>query len=217
MPGHFFMVPEPNVARGAIFVEEKWYKPLRKHLKEPLRSAFTLSYFAGVRVHELERLYWRDFDFDKRIVSLKSHGTKTGKPRPVFLPKDFDLKPGKPDELAFPVGDCRGQWRTACVTVGAGYYECRVCKARCDGQKCPTHGPLRVRKLKYRGLLLRHTRHTAVRNMVEAGIPRQRAKDISGHKTDAMFNRYDIGREKDVAETQETIERFHRSQQRKLK
>jgi hypothetical protein len=50
-----------------------------------------------------------------------------------------------------------------------------------------------LRKLKYRSLLLRHARHTAIRNMVDAGIPRQRAKAITGHVRDAVFNRYDIG------------------------
>lgn len=217
MPGKFPMTPEPNVARGAVFIEEAWYAPLRKNLREPLRSAFTLSYFIGVRVHELLRLKWRDVDLGKRVVSLQPEGTKTGEPRLVPLPKDFDRKAGKPDELVFPLGDCREQWRTACLKAGAGYYECRACGARCDGKKCPSHGVLLAKKLKYRGALLRHTRHTAVRNMIDAGMPLQRAKSLSGHKGDSMIHRYNIGREKDVAQASETIERYHREQQRKLK
>lgn len=41
-------------------------------------------------------------------------------------------------------------------------------------------------------------RRSAVRNMTRAGVPRQTAKQISGHKTDSIFNRYDIGDEQDI-------------------
>ncbi len=34
--------------------------------------------------------------------------------------------------------------------------------------------------------------------MTRAGVPRQTAKQISGHKTDSIFNRYDIVDEQDI-------------------
>lgn len=36
--------------------------------------------------------------------------------------------------------------------------------------------------------------------MNRAGVPRQTAKKISGHKTDSIFNRYDIVDEQDIRE-----------------
>ena len=46
--------------------------------------------------------------------------------------------------------------------------------------------------------------------MTRAGVPRQTAKQISGHKTDSIFNRYDIVDEHDIREglrrTQEYLE-----------
>src|SRR5436309_10204111 len=37
-PSYFPTVTEPNVARGAVFIRREWYAPLRRELKEPLRS-----------------------------------------------------------------------------------------------------------------------------------------------------------------------------------
>ncbi len=215
IPAYFPMVKEPNEARGAIFVKREWYEALRKELKEPLRSAFTLAYNFAVRVGELERIRWRDVNVTKRCITLPGEITKTGKPRLVPLPSEIDRKPGKPDELVFPLGDCRDRWRTACAKVGAGYFECRECGSQCAGRKCPTHGKRPLKGMRYRGLLLRHTRHAAVRNMSDAGLPEARIMAVSGHVTRSMFDRYNIGKEKDVDLARDAIERYHRSQRSK--
>lgn len=140
---------------------------------------------------------------------MSSEITKTRYSRTVPLPSDFDRKPGQPDELVFPLGDCRGRWRTACIKAGAGYYKRREYKTRCDGTTCPTQGELPTKKLRYHGALLRHCRHTAIRNASDAGLEQKRIMDMSGHRTRAMFDRYNIGKEGDVARTRQAIERFH--------
>ncbi len=48
------------------------------------------------------------------------------------------------------------------------------------------------------GRLFHDARRTAVRNMDRAGVPRQTAKQITGHKTDAIYNRYRIVHEQDI-------------------
>jgi len=211
VPSYFPTTYEPNVAVGAIYIKREWYTGLRKVLKEPLRSAFTLAWYAATRPGELRKIRWRDVNIKERVVTLPAEITKTGKTRIVPLPKDFDRKHGQPDELVFPLGDCRERWRTACVKVGAGYYECRECKVRCEGRVCPTHGKLPTKKLRYHGAQLKNCRPTANRRMAEAGLDEKRRMEISGHTTTAMSQRYNIGREGDVARARDAMDKFHQA------
>ena len=176
-PAYFPTVAEPNEARGAVFIKREWYEPLKRELKEPLRSAFILAYHTAVRVGELERIRWRDIDLENGVITLPASITKTSRSRKVFVPKDFDRKAGAPDDLAFPLGVYRWQWYKACVATGAGRWE-----------------DTDTARKRYVGPLLRHCRHTAIRNMSDAGIEEKRIMDISGHVTRSMFDRYNIGK-----------------------
>ena len=216
VPPYFPMVSEPNVAVGAVFAEPQWYVPLRKKLPEPLRSAFTLAYHTALRVGELQKLRWRDFDLRKHEIRLPGEITKTAKPRTVWVPSDFDLRQGDPDALVFDLGDYRMAWRKACLAVGAGWYTCKECGEVCDGRRCPTHGMHKLRDdggLRYHGLLLRHSRHTAARNLSDAGLPEARIMGVTGHQTRAMFDRYNIGRTGDTEKAREAAEAHHKTEQ----
>jgi len=49
-------------------------------------------------------------------------------------------------------------------------------------------------------------RRSAARNMTRRGVPQKTARQISGHKTDAVFNRYNTVSEADIADTPRKIE-----------
>ncbi len=77
-----------------------------------------------------------------------------------------------------PMGAFRKAWANACQKVGVS------------------------------GLLFHDLRRTAVRNMIRAGIDKTVAKKISGHRTDAVFDRYNITSDEDIRDAMQKNEAY---------
>jgi integrase len=175
---------EDNVRRG--FFEQMEFEKVVKHLPEYLQGVVRFAYLVGWRRSELASLAWADVDMIGRVVRLPD--SKNGEGRTLALDGElWDIisrqwrmrKHKKPDgtigvsTLVFhrqgqPVGDFRKSWSKACAAANAP------------------------------GKIFHDFRRTAGRNMIRAGVPERVAMDVIGHKTRAMFARYNIVNEADL-------------------
>jgi hypothetical protein len=106
---------------------------------------------------------------------------------------------------AVRIGGFKKAWQSACVKVRLGSFELAegsvLRKDRPNGKPKP--------KRTYVGLLFHDLRRSAVRNLVRSHVPEKIAMAISGHKTRAVFDRYNIVSEDDLAEAARKLEKFH--------
>lgn len=181
---HMPMLKENNVRKG--FFEPEQFQSLLNHLPKDLQPFMTFAYITGWRKGEIQGLQWRQVDFNARMVVLDPGTTKNGEGR-VFpftdeleallkaqrastheLKKQGTICPFVFHRSGKPIGEFRRSWKTACKKAG-----------------CP-------------GKIFHDFRRTAVRNLVRAGVPERVAMQLTGHKTRAVFERYNIVSEGDL-------------------
>lgn len=181
------------------FVQEAQYKALCSNCKEPwMRAMVAVAYSFGFRKGELLPMRIRQVDLLNRTITLDPGTTKNGEGRTIKMTGEvytllLECVRGKtPEDFLFtrkngkPVLDFRGAWYSLCQRSGLG----QLTKNE-DGTE------------KWEGLIFHDLRRSAVRNMVRRGIPERVSMMISGHKTRAVFDRYNIVSESDLIEAHE--------------
>jgi len=169
------------------FFERDQYLAVRKRLASDLQAAVAIAYTFGWRMQsEVLTLERRQLDLDAGTLRLEPGMTKNDEGRLVYLPADLqaqlaaqvervralERKLGRVIPYLFP--HARGPWK------GTRRRDFRkVWAEACD-------------KAGVTGRLRHDFRRTAVRNMVNAGVPERVAMKVTGHKTRAVFDRYHI-------------------------
>jgi integrase len=187
---------EPPARKG--FLELEKFEELVKLLPTHLRPLINLLYYCGVRVGEALQIEWPQVDLDARLIRLEEDQTKNAEARMVPLPAVLvmllaEIKPktGK----VFSDVNLRTEWQKSCAACGLGT---RTLIEPEDEDAYPWY--------KYEGLLIHDLRRSAVRNLVNAGVPERVAMKISGHKTRAVFDRYHIVSTDDVTNAMHRLE-----------
>jgi len=184
------------------FVQEAQYQALCSNCKEPwMRAMLAVAYSFGFRKGELLDMRTQQVDLLNRTITLDPGTTKNGEGRTIKMTHEvfaalLECVRGKaPDDLLFtrkngkPVLDFRGAWYSLCQKSGLG----QLIKTEKGGEK-------------WVGLIFHDLRRSAVRNMVRRGIPERVSMTISGHKTRAVFDRYNIVSESDLIDAARKIE-----------
>ena len=183
------VLTENNVRQG--FVEQEQAEKLLQELPNNLKALFVCAYHVGARKNELRRIKWSQVDLEAGVIRLPASQTKTKRPRtlPIYgdmcrwLEAQRETCP-KDCEWVFrgrgnhPVDNHLNGWVEACERAGMP------------------------------GLLFHDLRRSAVRNMKRAGIQDKVAMEISGHRTRAVFDRYNIVDESDLKDAGELLEKY---------
>ncbi|MFW6113670.1 MAG: tyrosine-type recombinase/integrase [Actinomycetota bacterium] len=186
------MLAEHNVRQG--FFEDAQFRALLEALPSYLRAPVTFAASTGMRKREVFSLTWDKVNLKAGYIRLEAADTKNEQPRTIYLlgealaaVRTAHSRRVLGCPLVFhrggkPVRDFRYVWGKACEASG-----------------CP-------------GMVFHDLRRTAVRNMVRAGIPERVAMQISGHKTRAVFDRYNIVSDRDLREAAERIAAYQQAQ-----
>ena len=179
---HRARLPRPPAGESPRqgFFEHPEYLAVRAHLPAPWQDILDLAYYSGWRKQEILGLTWDELDEAGGVIRLSPARSKTlvGRILPISQPIAEALARRRarrdPDSpLVFhrdgiPIRRWRTAWRTACQAAGV-----------------PTR-------------FLHDCRRTAARNLIRASVPERVAMLLTGHKSRAIFDRYNIINEQEL-------------------
>lgn len=185
-----------NARQG--FFEKADFEAVADRLPDYLRGFAWFGYLSGWRKGEIRSLAWADVDMGGGVIRLRAEHSKNGEGRVLTLQGELG-------------GIIRRQWEARQYKCPDGTVAFSLCVFHRDGSPI---GDIRkawasaCKDAKVEGRLFHDLRRTAVRNMVRAGVPERVSMSISGHKTRAIFDRYNIVSEADIRQAMEKTQAY---------
>jgi integrase len=176
-----------NVRQG--FCTHEDFQKIYNGMPEPLRPLVLFLYYTGMRSGVAQRITWSmvEFDAKKKPVAIRVPATmmknKTAWEISLVGPlEEIATALSHPfQEANTPIFDStnfRWAWNTVCDALKFGTYN-----------KSTHH---------YHGLHPHDFRRSAAKNLVEAGVDKHTAMQITGHRSPKMFDRYHIVTQENV-------------------
>jgi integrase len=210
---HVRHLPERNVRSG--FFEKAEFESVVAHLPEYLRDFARFAYLTAWRKGQLASLGWADVDRAAGVIIARAENVKNGRAHKLVIDGELadiierrwtartyrttDGSTALPSYVFHldgqPVGDFRKAWATACKAAG-------LVKPKLDANGNPVMETIEgeKRSVMVPSRIFHDLRRSGVRNMVRAGVREGVAMAISGHRTRAVFDRYNIASEDDIRE-----------------
>ena len=156
------------------FFEHPEYLAVRAHLPAPWQDILDLAYYSGWRKQEILGLTWEEIDRAGGVIRLSPARSKTlvggfsrsRNPSPRPWRGDGHAATPTARWSSTATGSTIRRWRTAWRTA-------------CQAAGVPTR-------------FLHDCRRTAARNLIRASVPERVAMLLTGHKSRAIFDRYNI-------------------------
>jgi integrase len=200
------MLPEGKARTGFLEIEDydKLYAALGVEVTNKAKGTVSrpyayvqpflqIGFYTGMRLGEIKNLRWDRVDLKNNVIRLGDEDVKneTGREIPLIdgLPALLEqIKRANPNaEYVFlRNGEQISSFRKAWVIA--------------------------TKKAGLEGFLFHDLRRSAVRNLVRAGVPRGVAMKISGHKTEDVFERYNITSSTDIQDAGESVTEYLRKQ-----
>jgi len=173
-------LPERNARQG--FFETGDYLKVLAELPEPLDDMIRLAFETGWRRGMLIALKWEHVDRIGRSVTLPDSKNDD----PQTIPLDGEL---------WEVIERR--WKAREYRTREGMIALAEHVFHVNGKPMPTSTfNTWFRQARDRagvvGRIPHDLRRTAARNMIRGGVPQSIAKRVTGHRSDSMFQRYDV-------------------------
>lgn len=179
------LLRQPNVRD--VVMDDGAFKRLIEAAEPHLRPVLLFAYDTGMRKREILDLRWSQVDLREGCIRLGPQDTKTEKPRTVFLTarvlETLRSLPRNIHGYVFINPETGQPWEDLRKAFGRARREAGLA-----------------------GVWFHDLRRSFVTNARKAGVPESVVMRMSGHKTRAVFDRYNIVSDEDVREAVRRME-----------